>query len=72
MRPTAFLDTNIPMYAAGREHPHKEPFIQILRLVASSPNSFVTSTEVLQELIHYYLSAGRWELGFRVLPVLKR
>ena len=66
MRPTAFLDTNIPIYAAGREHPHKQPCIQILRLVASNPNSFITSTEVLQELIHYYLSSGRWQLGFRV------
>lgn len=66
MRRTSFLDTNIPMYAAGREHPHKRPSIQILNLVASHPDSFVTSTEVFQELIHYYLSANRWELGQQV------
>ena len=66
MIPTSFLDTNIPMYAAGLEHPHKEPSIEILNLVASRPDSFITSTEVFQELIHYYLSADRWELGQQV------
>lgn len=63
---TSFLDTNIPMYAAGREHPHKQPSIQILNLTASHPDSFITSTEVFQELIHYYLSANRWKLGQQV------
>ena len=62
----SFLDTNIPIYAAGREHPHKQPSIQILNLAASNPESFVTSAEVFQELIHYYLSANRWELGQQV------
>lgn len=59
MSPTLFLDTNIPIYAAGGEHPHKQPSTEILRLAAGRPDSFVTSTEVFQELIHYYVSGCR-------------
>lgn len=63
MLPPAFLDTNIPIYAAGREHPLKEPCLRILRLVAQHPESFVTDVEVLQELIHRYLTLRQWDLG---------
>ena len=63
----AFIDANIPIYAAGREHPLKEPCAATLRLVAENPNAFVTDAEVLQELMHYYLARNRWVLGREVL-----
>ena len=66
MSPTLFLDANIPIYAAGGDHPHKRPSAEILRIAAGSPESFVTSVEVFQELIHYYVSGHRWELGQQV------
>ncbi len=62
-----FIDANIPIYAAGSAHPLKDPAIRILRLAAQHPDSFLTSAEVLQELIHYYSSRNRWELGYQVL-----
>ena len=67
MRPAAFIDVNVPIYAAGREHPYKEPCARILMMVERNPLEFVTSVEVLQELVHYYLASRRWEIGREVL-----
>ena len=69
MSPVVFIDTNVPIYAAGREHPHKEPCAGTLRLVAENPMSFVTDAEVLQELVHRYLAQDRWALGREVLRI---
>ena len=60
MNPVVFIDANVPIYAAGREHPYKGPCTRILRLVAEQPQSFVTDSEILQELMHRYLATGRW------------
>lgn len=51
-----FVDTNIPIYAAGKPHPLKSPCSQVLELIAQHPHAFVTDAEVLQELLHRYLS----------------
>ena len=63
----AFIDTNIPIYASGREHPNKEPCARVLMMAAEHPLSFVTNVEVLQELMHRYRASGRWALGREVL-----
>ena len=63
MSPAAFIDANVPIYAAGREHPLKEPCAQVLLLAAEYPQAFVTDAEVLQELLHRYLSLRLWPLG---------
>ena len=67
MSPAVFIDTNIPIYASGREHLYKEPCARVLTIVAVSPLMFVTSAWVLQELVHHYLALRRWELGRQVL-----
>ena len=63
MSPAAFIDANIPIYAAGRAHPLKEPCSQILLLAAEHPQAFVTDAEVLQELLHRYLALRLWPQG---------
>jgi predicted nucleic acid-binding protein len=63
MSPPVFLDTNIPIYAAGWAHPLKEPSARILALVAEHPHEFITNVEVVQELLHRYLRLGVWESG---------
>ncbi len=63
MSPVAFLDTNVPIYAAGRPHPLKEPCAQVLLLVAQHPRMFATDAEVLQELLHRYLALRFWTQG---------
>ena len=67
MTPAVFIDANVPIYAAGREHSSKEPCARVLMMVAERPRSFVTDAEVLQELVHRYLALGRWALGREVL-----
>ena len=67
MSPAAFIDANVPIYAAGREHPYKAPCARVLMLAAEHPQSFVTDAEVLQELVHRYVASGRWTLGREVL-----
>ena len=67
MTPAAFIDANVPIYAAGREHPLKEPCVQILMLAAEHSQAFVTDAEVLQELLHRYLSLRLWPQGREAL-----
>ena len=64
--PVAFVDTNIPIYAAGRDHPYKEPCARIIRAIAVNPARFLTDAEVLQELMHHYLRTNRWVAGREV------
>ncbi len=58
-----FIDVNIPIYAIGRENPHKGPAGRILDMVVDNRQAFVTSAEVLQEIIHYYIVRRRWAEG---------
>jgi predicted nucleic acid-binding protein len=58
-----FLDANVPTYAAGRDHPLKEPCKEIVGLAARYPHAFFTNAEVLQEMMHRYLSSGRFATG---------
>lgn len=54
-----FVDANIPMYLVGGEHPHKLDAQQVLGRLAGERRHLVTSSEVLQEIMHRYVSAGR-------------
>ena len=63
MSPAAFIDANIFIYAAGREHPQKEPCVRVLAMATERPLPFVTNSEVIQELLHLYMAQGRWALG---------
>ena len=67
MSPAAFIDANVPIYAAGRDHPYKEPCAQVLHMVAVNPDHFITNAEVLQELLHRYLASGVGALGREVV-----
>ena len=67
MSPAAFIDTNVPIYAAGRAHPLKGSCAQLLTLAAEYPYAFVTDAEVLQELLHRYLALRLWPQGREVL-----
>jgi hypothetical protein len=56
-----FVDTNVIMYAVGREHPLR-PVAQRFFLDALEEGEvLVSSSEVLQELLHAYLPVARIE-----------
>ena len=55
-----FVDTNVFMYAVGREHPLRVEARAVFADTAPA-TPLVTSAEVLQELMHAYLPVGRTE-----------
>jgi hypothetical protein len=57
------IDSNVLMYAAGSNHPHKRPSLALLRRVAAGEVEAAVDTEVLQEVLHRYRSLGRWSEG---------
>lgn len=54
-----FVDANVPMYLVGGEHPNKVDAQRVLERLASEQRHLVTSSEVLQEVMHRYISADR-------------
>ncbi len=63
---TVFIDSNIPMYVAGKPHAHRDPSRRFLEHVRSGEVEGVTSTEVLQEILFRYSGLGTLELGLEV------
>jgi uncharacterized protein len=61
-----FIDSNIPMYVAGKEHPHREPSRHFLERVKAGNVEGCTSTEVLQEILYRYSALGRRDLACEV------
>ncbi|MGI8659971.1 MAG: type II toxin-antitoxin system VapC family toxin [Thermoleophilaceae bacterium] len=60
-----FIDTSVIMYAAGAEHPHRAACRRVLERVADGGIDAVTSTEVVQEILHRF-AHGRREVGQRM------
>ncbi|MBK5256748.1 MAG: type II toxin-antitoxin system VapC family toxin [Vicinamibacteria bacterium] len=72
-----FVDSNIPMYVAGRDHPNREPARRFLEAARAGRADLCTSVEVLQEILHRYvglkrpdLAAEVYELFIEVCPVV--
>jgi len=61
-----FLDTNIPMYAAGKDHHYKRVCLKVLELVARRDLSAFTDVEVFQEILHRFISQRKAEIGFQI------
>ena len=62
---TIFIDTNIPTYAWGTEHPLKIPSLEVLDFAARYHYGFITDAEVFQELLHRYHAIRRWNAAQR-------
>lgn len=54
-----FVDTNVFMYAVGGEHPLRHEARSRLFGAVERGAPLVTSSEVLQEMLHAYLAVGR-------------
>ncbi len=61
-----FIDSNIPMYVAGRDHPNRDPARRFLDAVRAGSVDACTSTEVLQEILFRYSGLGRVDLMAKV------
>lgn len=54
-----FIDSNIPMYIIGAEHPLKGPARRLLERAISQKQRLVTDVEVYQEVLHRYSAIRR-------------
>ena len=61
-----FVDSNIPMYVAGRDHPNREPARRFLERARAGEIEACTSTEVLQEILYRYAGLRRLDLASEV------
>lgn len=66
-----FLDANIIMYALGKDHPLKAPCRKNLEKIKEGELTVVTSTEVLQEILHRYYGIRMPEVAEAALSALK-
>lgn len=66
------VDANVFMYAAGGEHPYKQPSVAFLERVASGEVEAAVDAEVLQEILHRYRALGRWRDGRRLYDLVRR
>jgi predicted nucleic acid-binding protein len=65
-----FVDSNVPMYAAGSEHTLKAPCVAFLGAVARGEVLAVTSVQVLHELLHRYSALGERTRAIEVCQAL--
>ena len=56
-----FIDSNVPMYFIGAEHPNKRLTQVTLSDLIAQKEKMVTNAEVLQEIIHRYSAIRRKE-----------
>ena len=53
------VDSNVPMYLVGAEHPNKRRAQLLLQTVVLDGARLVTDAEVLQEILHRYTAIER-------------
>jgi predicted nucleic acid-binding protein len=53
------IDTNVPMYLVGANHPHKVDAQRLLERAALGRDRLVTDAEVFQEILHRYVAIER-------------
>ncbi len=61
-----FIDSSIPMYVAGADHPNRAAATRLLERARSGKVEGCTSTEVLQEILYRYVALDRPDLAFAV------
>jgi len=54
-----FIDSNVPMYLVGADHPHKVDARRLLERFISERRALCTDAEVLQEILHRYTAIQR-------------
>jgi predicted nucleic acid-binding protein len=60
------------MYAAGTDHPNKEPSVTFLEKASRGAIDAVVDAEVLQEILHRYRAIRRWSDGQQVYDLSRR
>jgi predicted nucleic acid-binding protein len=53
------IDSNVPMYLVGADHPHKIDAQRLLERCIAERRRLVTDAEVMQEILHRYSAIER-------------
>ena len=61
-----FVDVNVPMYAAGADHPLREACVRIMTAIATGELTAVIDVEIVQELLHRYGALGHWPVAVAI------
>ena len=69
---SAFFDTNVFLYAAGKEHPLRRPCVDVLNKTARGELTAVTNAEVLQEILYVYWKRNQTEAGSSIFSDAKK
>ena len=56
---TLLIDSNVPMYLVGADHPNKHAARRLLERAIVDDEVLVTGAEVLQEILHRYVAIDR-------------
>jgi len=54
-----FVDSNIPMYLVGGEHPNRAAAKHLVEVAIAGGERLVTDAEVVQEILHRYVAIDR-------------
>ncbi len=61
-----FLDVNVPMYAAGKDHIYKESCVWVLTEVANGRLDTIVDAEIIQEILYRYGAIQQWQIGVQM------
>ena len=65
-----FIDSNVPMYLVGRDHPNKTRARLATEGAATDGERMVTDAEVFQEILHRYRAIDRSDMIQSAFDVL--
>ena len=65
-----FIDSNVPMYLVGADHPNKATARRVLERLIASGEPMITSAEVFQEILHRYAALRRLDAVAPAFAVL--
>lgn len=65
-----YLDSNVPVYVAGTDHPNRAPALRFFERVRAGSVVAVTSTVVLQEILLLYTRWRRPDLATEVYDLV--
>jgi uncharacterized protein len=66
---TVFIDTAVVMYANGSDHPLREACRSIMTRIGDGELEATTSSEVVQEILHRFVSLRRPEIGIAMVQL---
>lgn len=64
------LDSNVPMYLVGADHPHKRDAQRLVEAALHEGEALVTDAEVLQEICHRYAAIARLDMIQRAFDAI--